>query len=253
VIAIVEVSAHSQPATNVPAGEREPLLVYLHGVGEIGGERVEQIEKHGPWEHVRSLEGGYHAATRSEIARFHVLGFHLERGDWDGAQLNDRLDAYFADHSEVDSERLYLTGVSLGGRGVLRLTLARLPRKSICALAVFCPAGGDSEYSEADIARFRSVPIYFFGCPMDATVPFRGTQALQQRIGARSSRLRLVKVDELAFRDSPHICWCYLYGHPDLYRWLLNPPLDPASWPGMAPLPYTSRPDETDGPERERV
>jgi poly(3-hydroxybutyrate) depolymerase len=237
VIAIVEVPVHSQPATNVPVGTREPLLVYLHGLGEIGGERVEQVEKHGPWEHVRSLEGGYHADTRSEIARFHVLGFHLEQGDWDGAQLNDRLRAYIADHPEVDSERLYLTGVSLGGRGVLRLTLTHL---RISALAVFCPAGGDLEYSDTDIERFRSVPIYFFGCPMDATVPFRGTQALQQRIGARSSRLRVVKVDELAFPSSPHVCWSYVYGHPDLYRWLRNPSLDPRSWPDMVPLPYAT-------------
>jgi hypothetical protein len=74
VMAIVEVSTHSQPATIVPVGTREPSLVYLHGLGEIGGERVEQVEKHGPWEHVRSLEGGYHADARSEIARFHVLG-----------------------------------------------------------------------------------------------------------------------------------------------------------------------------------
>jgi len=235
VIAIVEVSVHSQPATNVPVGTQEPLLVYLHGLGEIGGQRVEQVEKHGPWEHVRSLEGGYHADTRSEIARFHVLGFHLERGDWDGAQLNDRLRAYIADHPEVDSERLYLTGVSLGGRGVLRLTLTHL---RISALAVFCPAGGDLEYSDTDIERFRSVPIYFFGCPMDATVPFRGTQELQQRIGARSSRLRVVKVDELAFRSSPHVCWSHVYGHPDLYRWLRSPSLDPRNWPDMVPLPY---------------
>jgi hypothetical protein len=42
VIAIVEVSVHSQPATNVPVGTREPLLVYLHGLGEIGGERAER-------------------------------------------------------------------------------------------------------------------------------------------------------------------------------------------------------------------
>ena len=115
----------------------------------------------------------------------------------DGVQLNDRLQAYIADHPEVDSERIYLTGVSLGGRGVLRLTLTNL---RISALAVFCPAGGDLEYSDTDIERFRLVPIYFFSCPMDTIVPFRGTEALQQRIGARSSRLRVVNVDELAFQ-----------------------------------------------------
>jgi predicted peptidase len=246
VVAIVEVSVHSQSAMNVPAGERAPLLVYLHGIGEIGGERVEQVEKHGPWEHVRALEGGYHADARAEIARFHVLGFHLERGDWDGAQLKDHLAEYLDGHPEVDSERIYLTGVSLGGRGVLRLALARLPREPIGALAVFCPAGGDAEYSDADIERFQSVPIYFFGCPMDAAVPFPGTQRLQQRIGARRSRLRVIAGDELAFRGNPHVCWCYVYGHPDLYRWLLDPALEPASWPSMLPLPYGPKPSESD-------
>ena len=171
----MEVSVHSQPAKNVLVGTREPLLVYLHGLGEIGGARVEQVEKHGPWEHVRSLEGGYHADTRSEIARFHVLGFHLERGDWDGAHLNDRLRAYIADHPEVDSERIYLTGVSLGGRGVLRLTLTNL---RISALAVFCPAGGDLEYSDTEIERFRLVQSISSAARWSAALAFLGTAQL---------------------------------------------------------------------------
>ncbi len=246
IAATVQVSVHAQPATNVARGVRAPLLVYLHGLGELGGERVEQVEKHGPWERVRSLEGGYHADARSEIARFHVLGFHLERGDWDGAQLNECLREYLESHPEVDAERPYLTGVSLGGRGVLRLALARLPEEPVRALAVFCPAGGDSAYSYADIRRLRSVPIYFFGCPMDAVVPFSGTQRLQRRIGARSSRLRVIEADELAFPDSPHVCWSYAYGHPDLYRWLRDPHIDSASWPNIMPLPYSQNPSESE-------
>lgn len=62
--------------------------MYLHGISEIGGDCGQQVEKHGPWDQVRSLQDGYHADTRSEIARYYVLGFHLQRGDRDGEQLN---------------------------------------------------------------------------------------------------------------------------------------------------------------------
>ena len=93
----------------------------------------------------------------------------------------------------LDRGRLFLTGVSRGGRGVLRLAIQRLRAgRVVTAVAAFCPAGGAAEYSDADLVLLRQVPIYFFHCPEDESVPFEGTAMLHRRIGSASSRLRIV-------------------------------------------------------------
>ena len=103
------------------------------------------------------------------------------------------------------------------------------------SVAVFCPE--NEGYIPQQIARLQSIPIYFFHCPQDNVVPFPNTEALQKKIGNASSRLRIIERRELAFPQSPHVCWSYVYGNPDLYEWLLNPAPSPAAWPNMV-LPY---------------
>ena len=149
----------------------------------------------------------------------------------DGAALDAELAAYLAARPAIDRGRLFLTGVSRGGRGVLRLAIQRLRAgRLVTAVAAFCPAGGAAEYSDADLVLLRQVPIYFIHCPEDEAVPFEGTAILHRRIGSASSRLRIVHPSELADASGPHNCWTQFYGHPELYRWLQGPASDPADW-----------------------
>jgi predicted peptidase len=218
-----------------PGRQRQSLLVYLHGKGEIGGETARQLRQHGPWDHASyDPAHAYQADTAAALEAFHVLAFHLPSGDWDGAVLDAEINAYMAEHPTLDPDRLYLTGVSLGGRGVLRLALHRLrTAHKVTAVAAFCPAGGVAGYSESDVAVLRHAPIYLIHAPEDDVVPFAGSAALHQQIGSASSRLRIVHPSELADPSGPHNCWTQFYGHPDFYRWLEFPAQDPADWPHL--------------------
>jgi predicted peptidase len=214
---------------------RKPLLVYLHGKGEIGGETARQLHQHGPWDHaLYDPARAYQPDTEAALDAFHVLAFHLPSGDWDGAALDAEIAAYLAEHPELDPSLLYLTGVSRGGRGVLRLALHRLrAERPVTAVAAFCPAGGIAGYTESDLALLRRIPIYLIHSPEDDVVPFMGSAALHQQIGSASSRLRIVHPSELADPSGPHNCWTHFYGHPDFYRWLESPARDPANWPHL--------------------
>jgi predicted peptidase len=223
-----------QPAARGPA----PLLAFLHGSGEFGHDPGPQVRKHGPWDPAGSVDGGYGEEAVAELRRFHVLGLHGTpvNGDWQPAAVSDEVEACRARRAaELDPARVCLTGVSRGGRGVLRAALLRLERRlPVRALAVFCPQPGS--YSEAEIERLRQVPIYFFHSRRDSVCPYEQTEELQRRIGDRTSRLQAIDDDQLYWPEHPHVCWTNVYGHPDLYRWLL----DPAAWPGSR-IGVTSR------------
>lgn len=215
----------------------ESLLVFLHGRGEIGGDADRQVRKYGPWLNVLyNPKDAYGPDTIAEIRRYHVLGLHLSAEDWDGQALSEAVDHHLAAHPAIDPTRLFLTGLSLGGRGVLRLALHRLRAgRPVSSIASFCPAGGGAGYSGAEIALLRTVPIHLFHCPEDAVVPFEGSALLHQRLGSDVSRLRIVHKTELANEDAAHDCWTQFYGAPGLYRWLSAPGRDPAAWPHLDP------------------
>ena len=224
-------AALSQASHQTP----ESLLVFLHGRGEIGGDIGRQVRKYGPWENVlHNPRGAYGPDTMAEIRQFHVLGLHLSEGDWDGEALSEAVDRHLAAHPAIDPERLFLTGLSLGGRGVLRLALHRLRTgRPVSSIASFCPAGGAAGYSDAEIGLLRTVPIYLFHCPEDTVVGFEGSALLHQRLGSDVSRLRIVHKSELAEEAGAHDCWTQFYGSPGLYRWLSAPGRDPAAWPHL--------------------
>jgi hypothetical protein len=129
------------------------VLVFLHGQGEIGGNNPrDRVRVHGPWEHLQLNNNAL-----SEIRRFHVLGFHLQGGDlWDPPdldQVNVQLNGFIADPANrVDSDRIFLTGVSIGGAGVCMLAHMRLgavPPQPVAAVAAFCPTGWAPTYLAA--------------------------------------------------------------------------------------------------------
>jgi predicted peptidase len=227
----VTLAALSQASDQIP----ESLLVFLHGRGEIGGDTDRQVRIYGPWANVLyNPKDAYGPDTLAELRRYHALGFHLSAGDWDGEALSNAVDRHLAAHPTIDPSRLFLTGISLGGRGVLRLALHRLRTgRPVSAIASFCPAGGSSSYSDAEIGLLRTVPTYLFHCPEDMVVPFEGSAILHQRLGSDVSRLRIVHRSELANEAAPHDCWTQFYGSPGLYRWLSAPGPDPAGWPHL--------------------
>ena len=228
-MALAQITQPAQPAS-------DPLLVYLHGAGEIGGDPDSRVRRYGPWSEVLyDPRHAYGPDTRAEIARFHVLGLHLPEGDWDPAELDNTIEAYFAAHPELDRTRLHLTGLSRGGRGVLTLALHRRQHgRPVTTVAAFCPAVRADTFSDADVTLLRQVPIYIFHAPEDEVVPFDASAALHRRIGTRTSRLRIVHQSELADPNGARDCWTQFYAEPDLYRWMLNHAPDPACWPHLS-------------------
>ena len=160
------------PPANVEAGRKYPLVVFLHGAGERGDDpRV--LLKH-------FFEPMLADDRRAENPCFILAPQCPEGGRWgsrhwrdpDGedagmrdelAAAADLVDATVAAHP-VDPDRVYLTGLSMGGYGTFDW-LAREPGRFAGAVTV-C-GGGDP----ATAGQFKDVPLWVAHGDADPAVP----------------------------------------------------------------------------------
>ena len=160
-------------------GEKYPLIVFLHGAGERGDDpRV--VLKH-------FFPALLADDRRSENPCF-ILAPQCPKGgrwanrDWrdaespDGgisdplAAAADLIDATIAEHP-VDPDRVYLTGLSMGGYGTFDW-LARDPDRFAAAVAV-C-GGGDPATAD----KFKDVPLWVAHGDADPAVPVKRSREM---------------------------------------------------------------------------
>ena len=89
-----------------PAAEGWPLLLFLHGLGECGSD-INLVKKHGP---PKLIENG-------KRFPFVVVSPQCPRGShWEPWRLAVLLDEV-VESNAIDEDRIYITGLSMGGFG----------------------------------------------------------------------------------------------------------------------------------------
>jgi hypothetical protein len=126
---------------------------------------------------------------------------------------------------QTDPDRVYLTGLSLGGYGAWEL--ARLYPRHWAAIAIassgifwsYAPdRWRDASTLPAEYAhRIGRVPIWLFHGTDDTTVVPRQSELMYDAFKATGGHLRLW--DYQGFR---HDCWTRAFNEPELPRWLLS-------------------------------
>lgn len=195
-----------------------PLLLYLHGAGEMRGELHDIISEGATGTPPVELSFGRAPKTLSE--RFAVVAPHTSQG-WNRELINRFVDFLLADKSlQLDPTRLYVTGHSMGGAGALvAATSGRF------AAAVPVAASG------APPARsLQGVPIWAFHGNNDVIVPSAVSKELIEALwnaGAKKDDVKLTLYDDAPAPPG----WPDYFGHAstipayatsDLYDWLLQ-------------------------------
>jgi predicted peptidase len=179
--------------------EKWPLLLFLHGSGERGND-LEKVKVHGP---PKLIAAGKHFPMI--VVSPQCPSFRR----WEMTQLQALLDHLEAT-CKVDPDRVYVTGLSLGGYGTWQLA-ANFPDR-FAAIAPICGAG-EKEYAP----RIAHIPTWVFHGGDDAAVPLRGSTELIKAMQKEGGEPKFTFYP-LADHDS----WTESYNNPELYEWLLT-------------------------------
>jgi len=184
-----------------PKDQKWPLMLFLHGAGERG-DNIEAVKKHGP---PKLIEQG-------RDLPFIVVSPQCPAGAW-WTELPDVLTALLDEIESkhaVDPNRVYLTGLSMGGFGSWTLG-CRHPKR----FAAVVPICGGGEWYLAE--RLKGTPVWVFHGAKDHVVPLRESAEM-----VRALELAGGDVKFTIYPEAGHDSWTQAYDNLALYEWLLS-------------------------------
>lgn len=197
---------------------RWPVILFLHGSVLCGQDGIKQTYKGLP-KYITSRPDRFPFITIMPQA--HAMWFRGEEAHAVWIILDAVLRQYRA-----DPDRIYVTGLSMGGYGTWELAMTR---PDIFAAAIPIAGAGN----QAFVSNVRHLAIWAFHGKLDRNVPVSGSRepiAELQRLGAEPRYTE--------FADLPHECWDRAYATQGLWRWLLKqrrsppPPIIDHTFPG---------------------
>lgn len=200
-------------------GETYPLVLFLHGAGERGNDNTAQLE----W--------GVHAFANPEFREWNpsiVIAPQVPEGSYwgnlnwrdDGTELKSepsiplelarQLVLQTTEKYPVDKNRLYITGLSMGGFGTWDM-ITRHP--DLFAAAMPICGGGDPTKAHLLV----DLPIWNFHGAKDAVVPPQLSRDMIQAI-----RIAGGSPGYTEYPDTDHFSWIPAYADAHVLEWLFN-------------------------------
>lgn len=183
------------------ADRRWPLVLFLHGSGERGNE-LERVKTNGLPKELAAgrevpavvLSPQCPADARWEtdlmVAALHAL-------------LDDAMTRY-----RIDPDRVYVTGLSMGGAGTWAVAAEQPAR--FAAIAPVC-----GRVDPALAVRLRRVPVWAFHGAQDDIVPVATTQVMAEAMARAHGDMRTT-----IYPDAGHDSWSAAYADTAFYAWL---------------------------------
>lgn len=176
-----------------------PLLLFLHGAGERGDD-LDRVKIHGPPKLI----------AQGKEFPFIVVSPQCPRSRWwEPNELAALLDAV-SKQQKVDPDRIYVTGLSMGGFGSWRL--AHYQPHRFAAIAPIC-GGGEPYWTR----RYTHLPVWAFHGAKDRVVPLKRSQEMVDALKERGGNAKLT-----VYPEAGHDSWTKTYDNPELYKWLLS-------------------------------
>lgn len=187
-----------------------PLILFLHGSGERGT-NVQIVAKHGIPKIV---------ANKPDFPFITVSPQCPDGVWWSSEALIALLDDVIA-HNAVDTNRIYLTGLSMGGFATW--TLGTCHPERFAAIAPVCGAGQiidfyTTEENPEKLKALKTLGVWAFHGDKDSSVPIEETVRMvrfYQNYGCQDVKLTV-------YPDTGHDCWTATYDNPRLYEWFLQ-------------------------------
>jgi predicted peptidase len=175
-----------------------PLLLFLHGAGERGDD-PELVKVHGP---PKLIAAG-------EQFPFIIVSPQCPKDQWwQAVELTALLDEIVEKH-KVDEDRIYVTGLSMGGFGTW--SLASYTPVRFAAILPIC-GGGETHWTRT----FAHLPVWAFHGAKDSAVPLERSEQMIEALRKNGGQPKLT-----VYPDVAHDSWTETYANPAIYEWLL--------------------------------
>ena len=190
------------------SSKRWPLMLFLHGAGERGAD-IQRVAIHGPPSLVK----------QGRQFPFIIIAPQCPEGErWQNDSLLQLLHHVLAEY-RVDTNRIYLTGLSMGGYGTWKLGITH--PELFAAIVPICGGGETIDVLLATrqrAAALKSLPVWAFHGAKDPVVPLEESERMinaLKKLGAKDVKLTV-------YPEAQHNSWTETYNNPELYQWLLK-------------------------------
>ena len=181
--------------------EKKPLIIFLHGSGEKGN-NLEKVKIHGPLKYLKNHE-----------LDSYILAPQCPENEYWNAEVLYQLILKIEKENNVDSNRIYLTGLSMGAWGVWNLAFAH-PEKFAALVPI---AGYVDRIPMIENCKIASIPTRIFHGILDDVVTYQYSMWLYKKLKDCS-----VDIELTLFDDANHDSWSRVYDHPEIYDWMLK-------------------------------
>jgi predicted peptidase len=178
-----------------------PLILFLHGAGERGDD-IEKVKENGLPELIE----------QGKKFPFVIVSPQCPSGEawvWKLKSLSALIDESAAQY-KVDQDRIYVTGLSMGGFGTWALA-AYAPER----FAAIIPICGGGELTS--VPRLKRLPVWAFHGAKDDIVPIERTREMVDALKKVQANVKFTVYPELG-----HDSWTATYANPEVYKWLLE-------------------------------
>lgn len=209
-------SLHSQPLSKneakynylvyLPKDHQEkkyPVIIYLHGSSHSGND-LNKLKQYGlP-----------HAIDKGREFDFIVISPQCPDGKlWSSENWFGPLYAELISKYQIDTNRIYLTGVSMGGGGVF--DVAKDYPDIFAALVPLCAWASGTDR----ICNISHIPIWTFHGTEDNVVPISQTERKVETLQACEGNIQFTRLESEGHR----IQWLYESQESyDIYEWMLK-------------------------------
>ena len=190
------------------SGKKYPLVIFLHGMGERGND-LKKLTVHG----IPKLIEEKHAI----LDNYEFIAVSPQCPDgymWtmlDEALMN--LVKHCIENLSVDTSRIYLTGLSMGGFGSWHLAYKN-PHVFV-AVAPIC--GGLRGDESEDLSVIRHLPLWVFHGAKDTVVPLLTSAEPVAKLNELGADVKFT-----VYPDLEHDSWTVTYENPNFYKWLFS-------------------------------
>lgn len=189
-----------------------PLVIMLHGAGSNHRLALRRVFGRSNAEGETDVEASRYFPKWDDVDYIVAAPFARGTAGYQGIVEQD-VYAVLADVKErfqVDNDRIFLTGLSMGGGGALWLGLTR--PDIWAAIAPVCPAPptGTTDL----LGNAQNLPVHFFHGDADPVVPIAGTRTMVEEMQRRGI---LVLSEE--YEGVKHDSWVNAYAGGRIFEW----------------------------------